>query len=160
MKESKNRWGTSLVKGSKLVVAAVGTIVLLMAAYHGFNTYIDYRIEKKISDLEFIEKISHTIRPSVVFDQKDSILADMGAMAYIDNIKVVVKKEDPIRIVVSPNAFLGVPPLLESLDGEFGIIVNKGKKYDWVYELKSVDTLLLQSSGKITNHRFRIEVIK
>jgi hypothetical protein len=123
MKESKNRWGTSLVKGSKLVVAGVGTIVLLMAAYHGFNTYIDYRIEKKISDLEFIKKISHTI-------------------------------------VVSPNAFLSVPPLLESLDGEFGIIVNKGKKYDWVYELKSVDTLLLQSSGKITNHRFRIEVIK
>lgn len=160
IKKLEDHWTSRLVGGSKWVVSAVITIALLMAASHGLNTYIDNRIEKKINDFKFLRKFAHAVRPSVVFDQKGSILADMGAMAYIDNIEVEIKDGDLVRVVVSPKVFLGIAPLLECLDGEFGIIVDKGKKYDWVYELKSIDTIFSESSGRITNYRFRIEVLK
>lgn len=160
MKKSNESLKSSLIRGSKLALGAVGVIVLLVTAYHGINIYIDYRIENKINDLKFISKLSRSIRPSVVFDQKDSILANTGAMEYIENIDVIAKDGEPKKIVLSTKVFLGVAPLLECLDGDFDIIVNRGKKYDWEYELISIDRLLLSSSGQITNHRFRIEIIR
>jgi hypothetical protein len=37
-----------------------------------------YKIENKISDEKLLKELSHSIRPSVVFDQNGRYLADMG----------------------------------------------------------------------------------
>ena len=151
---------SSLSKGAKLALGAVGAIAIIVAAYHAINNHIDDRIESKISDEKFLKELSHNIRPSVVFDQRNSVLADMGAMKYIESITVVVEDGEPKKIVLSPKVFLGVAPILVCLDGHFEIIKKQGKKYDWEYELKHVSRLLIESAGQITNHRFRIEIVR
>jgi len=156
MKKPNENWRSNLTKGVK----AVGVIILIIGAYHSLNIFIDLRIENKINDDKFLKELSHSIRPSVVFDQKNSVLADMGAMKYVESIDVVVEDGEPKKIVLSPKVFLGVAPILVCLDGHFNIIVNQGKKYDWEYELKHVDRILISQSGQIANHRFRIEIIR
>ena len=160
MTESDKRGDSPWAKGLKIVLSATGAIVVLVGAYHGYLFHIDYRIEKRLHDAEFLKEISYTLRPSVVFDQKNTILADMGAMQYIDEITVETEGREPTKIIVAPKVFLGIAPLLECLDGEFGITKSRGKKFVWVYELESSGSIRPVSSGRITNHRFRIEVLR
>jgi hypothetical protein len=145
------------VKSGYNTILAIGAILGVVAAV---TLYIDYRIENKITDDKFLKELSHSIRPTVVFDQNNSILANMGAMEYIEDINVVVEDGEPKKIVLSPKVFLGVAPILECLDGHFEIIKKQGEKYNWEYELKHVSRLLSESSGQITNHRFRIEIVR
>ena len=67
------------VTASEIMKALAG-IVLTFAALYGVYSYVDWRIEKKINSPEFIRKISSNIRPSVVFDSRESIEIDLGAM--------------------------------------------------------------------------------
>jgi hypothetical protein len=150
----------SIIKGVKAVIAGVITLAAIMGLYAKFNAYVDNRIDKKIQSEDFIKRVSQSIRPSVVFDQNSSILADAGAMAYIDCINVVLTSGKPTKIVVSPKVLLPVAPLLESLDGVFAIEVSKGKKYDWTYQLKGVTAILSAESGEIASFRFRIEIVR
>jgi hypothetical protein len=62
----------------KVIYAMVGVIVFLFSAYYGLNSYIDSRIDSKIHNADFLKKLARSVRPSLVFDEKGSILADMG----------------------------------------------------------------------------------
>ena len=142
-------------------ISFVGAIVVIVTAYHGINNHIDDRIENKINDEKFLKKLSRSIRPSMVFDQNGRYLADMGAEEYIESIYVVVGEyASQIKITLSSKVYLDIAPILVPLDGHFEINEVRGKKYDWEYELKHVDRVLLEPSVQITNHRFRIEIIR
>lgn len=140
------------------VMKALVGIVLTLAALYGIYSYVDWRIEKKINNPEFIRKISSNIRPSVIFDSKESIEIDLGAMQYIEKIKVVPSTDPrfPKKIIVSPKEYLAHAPFLNSLDRVgFDVQVERGKRYDWVYNLD-----VSQWPDKIDKSRFRLEVLK
>ena len=160
MTESDKRGKSPWVYGLKCLLGAVTAIVLLMGAYLAYLGHLDGRIEKKLHDAEFLKELSNTLRPSVVFDQKNSIIADMGAMQYIDEITVETEGGGPTKIIVAPKAFLGIAPLLECLDGEFNITKTQGKKFVWEYKLEHSSKMAPVSSTRIKNHRFRIEVLR
>ncbi len=85
----------------------------------------------------------------------------MGAMEFINNIKVQRKGKNQLEVTVTPKEFLGIAPILSSLDGEYEISEPKrGKKYDWSFNLRGVEHLVLEGSGIVKNERFRIEVLK
>ncbi|MCH8011277.1 MAG: hypothetical protein IIA61_04910 [Candidatus Marinimicrobia bacterium] len=133
-------------------------IVLTLAALYGVYSYIDWRIERKINNPEFIRKISSNIRPSVVFDSRQSIEIDLGAMQFIEKIEVIPSKDPrfPKKIVVSPKEYLAHAPFLTTLDEtEFAIMVERGQKFDWVYHLAISEYL-----GNIKKTRFRLEIVK
>lgn len=155
MKEPKGSW-ESFWSGAGIVVtvfAVIGGLLLL-------TKYIDYEIDIKVNDSAYIKKVSSTIRPSVIFDQKGSILADMGAMDYIDDIKINKRGELLLEIKVSPRKFLAMPPVLECLDGSYAVDTKRGNKFDWIYELKGVQHPVTDKSAIISNERFRLEVLR
>ena len=140
------------------IVKAFAGIVLTLAALYGVYSYVDWRIEKKINDPEFIRKISSNIRPSVVFDSRQSIEIDLGAMQFIEKIEVIPSKDPrfPKKIVVSPKKYLSHAPFLTTLDEtEFAIMVERGPKFDWVYHLDISKYL-----GNLKKTRFRLEIVK
>src|SRR4030042_3709282 len=132
----------------KVIYAVVGTIIFLFAAYHGLNSYIDLRIDSKIYNADFLKKLARSVRPSLVFDEKGSILADMGAVAFVTNISVSKGPKDSLKITVSPVEYLGMEPVLEALDDQYTIRAERGQKFDWVFHLAGIQTLVLQSSPK------------
>ena len=144
----------------KVIYAVVGTIIFLVAAYHGLNSYIDSRIDSKIHNADFLKKLARSVRPSLVFDEKGSILADMGAVPFVTNISVSKGPKDSLKITVSPVEYLGMEPVLEALDDQYTIRAERGQKFDWVFHLAGIQTLVLQSSPKRDRSRFRLEIIR
>lgn len=147
----------------KIAVVAIGTIVSLLLGIYALNNHIEDIVERKINNPEFVNKISEKVkRPIVIFDQNSSILVDNGAMKFIDSIEVVLNDQNkqPEKIIVSPNRHLNIAPVLESLDDDFVIESKRGDKFDWIYELRSINHLLLSSSAKPKElKRFRLEII-
>jgi hypothetical protein len=160
-KQAKDN-GSALSAGAilKVVYALVGAIVFLVAAYHGLNSYLEARIESKINNADFLKKLARSVRPSIVFDERGSIVADMGAVPFVNNISVSKTPKDGFKIVVSPVDYLGVEPVLEALDGNYTIRVERGQKFDWVFHLSGIQTLVLESSPKRDSQRFRLEIIR
>jgi len=141
----------------------VGAIITVLIGVYALNIYIENIVERKINDPEFANKISDKVkRPIVIFDQNCSILVNNGAMKFIDDIKVLSndKNNQPVKIIVSPNIHLSTSPVLESLDEDFVIESNRGNKFDWIYELGSINHMVLESSTKPKKlKRFRLEII-
>lgn len=141
----------------KAVIAAIASVLALFLSFVALQAYIDSRIQQQIEDPAFLQKLGGELRPSVIFDSNGSILADQGAMHYIEDINV--KRHDEIKfaaksITISPKSFLAQAPLLTSIDQNNYIITShRGKKYDWIY---STDLLAWSSD---TTSRFRLEII-
>jgi len=143
------------------IIAGFFGIVGIVLAWNALPVYIENIVEKKVSDPIIIDKIKSQVRPIVIFDRNESILADSGGMQYIDDIEIIEDENDEnrIEIIITPKVYLAIEPLLESLDSEFSINVKRGEKFQLIYELKRVKRLLLASSSKHKNNRFRLEII-
>jgi len=142
------------------LVGVAGTIGTIVAAIYGVIRFIDWRIERKIHEEPFLRKISASLRPLVIFDENSSILLDQGAMDVIGKIEVSRSTRGdklPAEIVIYPKRHLTHAPLLQTLENELiGIVVSRGKGYEWRYQLEyqmSNDYY----SGK---RRFRLEVLQ
>ena len=144
----------------KVVYVVVGAIVFLFVCYHGLNSYLDTRIETRINNADFLKKLARSVRPSLVFDEKGSIVADMGAVSFVDNISVAKGAKDTLEIVVSPLEYLGIEPVLESLDGLYTIHAERGQKFDWIFRLYGIQFIETEGSPQRDRQRFRLELIR
>lgn len=144
----------------KRISALIVSIAAIFGIYHGLNLYIDARILEKISNPSFLRELAMSVRPSVIFDENDSVVADSGAMTYISQIAVTKGEKDSLMIVVKPYRYIGTEPILEPLDGEYAITAARGKGYDWVFELKSMNMLTFGAPKERRAERFRLEIIQ
>ncbi len=152
---------SSLMEDFKAVGRFITPVIVFIGGIYVIINYVDMRIEDKINDPRFINKMTQNIRPSAVFDENDSILADMGAMQFINDIKVKKRGNDQIEITISPKAFLGIAPILSSIDSDYIVGVPKrGAKFDWVYRLNRAVQWVSGKAEIVGLHRFRIEVVK
>ena len=97
----KNSSAPSVGTILKVFFAVVSAVIVLVAAYHGLNYYIDVRIDSKINNADFLKKLGRSIRPSLIFDEKGSILADMGAVPFVTNIFVSKGSKDTLTLIES-----------------------------------------------------------
>ena len=159
----------------KAAYAVIAAAVLLFASYHGFNSYIDSRISAKTADPDFLKALAKKVRPSLIFNEKGSITADMGASSLIEQITVssetimVPSKHGgpgaprlEYKIIIPPREYLGVEPTLEALDFGYSIAVERGEKFNWVYRLYRISYLICAESPPKPDiyERFRLEIIK
>lgn len=158
LKENTGSLGTGAVL--RVVYALVAASVFLFTAYHGLNSYLDARVETRINNAEFLKKLARSVRPSLVFDEKGSIVADMGAVSFIDKISVTKNAKNNLEIVVSPLEYLGVEPVLEALDGSYTTTAERGQKFDWVFHVHGVHFFVDGSGPKRDRERFRLEIIR
>lgn len=156
---------TSSILGVKTiflgVLSVVCTITVLFAAYHGLNGYIDERIETRITDPTFLKKLGRSVRPSLVFDEQGSIVADMGAVSLVDRISVTKDSKNSLKIIVSPFAYFGIEPVLEALDDEYRIHAEQGLKFDWIFHLYEIPIVTMERGAlERDRKRFRLEFIR
>jgi len=140
------------------ILKAFVSIVGIFIALYGIYSYIDWRIDHKINNPEFIRKIALNVRPAVIFNSQESIEIDMGAMQFIENIKVIPSNDPrfPKEIIISPKEYLAHAPSLSTLDEvEFSIKVERGKKFDWLYHLH-----LEKYFSETKMSRFRLELVR
>jgi hypothetical protein len=146
----------------KEIAKAIAWVIAFVLAWVGLNKWVEEIIEKKISSPAIIEKVKSQVRPIVIFDENESVLVDSGGMQYIEDIKIVHDDKKRLEeIIIIPKVHLPIAPILEPLDEEFAITSKRGRKFQWIYEMGSIDRLLLTSSAEHRDiNRFRIEIIK
>lgn len=151
--ENPKRHGINFIKWSfGLGVAAIVVIASLAA--------VDYYIEKKvndaISDEELIKKISSRVRPSMIFDQNGSILADMGAWQFISDLNVSENTQGFVDKITISMKNPGASPILTSLDKTVDYFIRsvKGKKLNVTYELEVLSHTKPKASKSLFNLEF------
>ncbi len=88
-------WG--LVLNNVGTIFAVGlTVAAIVGVIFGVKAYVERLVDKRLDSPETIDRLSKLIRPTVIFDNKGTILADLGAMEYIESIGVSGNEEQPL----------------------------------------------------------------
>lgn len=142
------------------IVIALFAIVGFVGVLLGINTYLDRKIESRVSDPEFIRTIAAQVRPAVIFDSNGSILADLGAMQYFDEILVNLPlvHGKPGAIVLKPKILLTFPPEITGMGGaQIYPAARRGAGLTWRYE---IDDVILMKGEVPKPYQFRLEVIK
>lgn len=138
------------------VIAGAGALI---GTIYGFTAFIDSRIERVVTTDAFLSKVASRVRPSCIFNQKGSILADMGAMAVIENISLTnYSGALPTIIIVTPNRYLANAPILSTID-PFTLTVTeeRGNKYEWIYQVAYVASTMKENA--LDTIRFRLEIV-
>jgi hypothetical protein len=146
----------------KSVGAMIGIITVLIGSIVGFNSYLDSRIEKRLTDPVFVKHLNSKLRPTVIFNEHGTILSDSGGMEHIREITVIRSEKDKNDFIVTirPTRFLAVEPLMEPLDSQFVVTARQGQGFDWVFTLDAINTYALESSATLSHpERFRLEMV-
>ncbi len=155
--------GESKKIGAKAIFKGFAWIIGFIVAFYVLNAYIDNKIDKKINNPSYIKKVASHVRPFIIFDENESILADSGGMEYIEDIKVEAKADrfEPIKIIITPKSHLAYPPLLEVISPyEVSIDTKRGIHHRWIYEVSVEGRLGPDTTREIDPIRFKLEIIK
>lgn len=139
------------------ILEVAGWVIGLVASIYAFVKFIDYRVETVIHDAAFLKELSASLRPYAIFDEKETILVDRGAMAFIEAIEVRMDaaNELPTKIILHPKVHLDQAPILIALDTDMSTIKeSRGKKFDWIYEIEYL------GYNDREQRKFSVEVIK
>lgn len=145
------------------IIAVLFTIVAMVSTIYGMLAFIDSRIDKVTKDEAFLRRVVSALRPTIIFDQKGTVLYDSGALELINDIRTKPMPKDslfaglPRKIIISPKKFLSQAPILTPIDSVSAVITcNRSGKLDWEYNL---DYASFAQSGPGQIFRFRLEVL-
>ena len=135
----------------QLIIAGIGII----GGIYGFTKYIDSRITKKLGDSEFVRGIAQLLRPYAIFNEKNAIIVDRGAMSFIENIKISKNKNNlPDKIILKLKSHQATAPILISLDNDMCTIKEeRGEKFEWVYNIQ------YEGWNPKDERRFNVEIV-
>jgi hypothetical protein len=141
--------------------AVFGVVAALVAAYAGVNSYIDSRVEARLQDPRFLGDLSRAVRPVVVFDDQERILGDSGGRALLKSLRASrAAAGKPLVITIEPKEFLGVEPILESLDHNAVIRSERGKGLSWIFTVTEMSYVVVEDSPPAGPSRFRLEILR
>lgn len=87
----------SFFRDYKTTLGFTLTLIGLVIAYITFDNYINAQIDGKITNKEYIQKLSKTLRPFLIFDNNGLVSYDHGASKFIDSINVQYFPYDTIK---------------------------------------------------------------
>lgn len=153
--------GGPIVITPQTVLKVLGVAGALIGTVYGFNSFLDTKIEAKMSDPVFLMELARSQRPSMVFDENGTVLSDFGAMRLLRDFDVALTEDKKAWLVkLTPLEFLGVEPLVESLDNDAVIKARRGKGLEWLIEIHPLSSLLLAESPEPGPLRFRLEILR
>ena len=118
-KEWRAREGESASKPTvnaavTFLAKCLGVIAVLVGFIWAGITFINNRVDNRIQDDEFIEKLAARIRPSFAVNSEGAVVADVGGLSYLKGLPAIESDgvQLPHRIVLEPIENLDVLPLL------------------------------------------------
>lgn len=134
------RWTAKLKHHWQGLVFIASLLACLAGGIIGVFAWVDSRVEKMLSDSAFLAKIGNRLRPDLLIDSAGTILADRGAMDYLDDLQAVPDSEFPTvvgQLTITPKKFMALPPLITSVDGAYlEVISTRGKGLRWTFSIR------------------------
>ena len=144
-------------------LAFVVVVFTLAGIYFGA---VEWRVRSIVNDPGFISEVAHRVRPAMVFDSEGRVLADTGALAFLENVPEVESAPKGetryhTKITVRPKGFLPSEPIIESLDlGDVSITAKRTRGTAW--EILVADRVQLlavdDQPRQLSPVRYRLEI--
>jgi len=113
----------------------IGFIAAIVGIFFTVDGYIDTKIERKITDTTYINKLAKQLRPFLIFDENGVVQYDHGAENKIKYINVDLEKKS---IVIETSEYMQLAPFIfavgaETYSFESERIGTKKWKYTMLY---------------------------
>ena len=146
----------------KNTITVISGILIVIGFFIGADNYISNKIEKKITDESYINKLARVLRPFVIFDKKGVIQYDHGGERYIEKIEVQKKKDGDFEsIIITTKEFLQNPPILIYIGYDnYAYNSERIDTYKWKFKLSSLDMLVLSGNSEKIDPIFMVEITK
>ena len=150
---------------TKQVADFVGPTAFIIGVVFAIIAWIDFDISRRLTDETTLRKIAAYSRPSLIFNGKESIIADMGAVQYlhpkdasVKDIRITsrINGRIPHHIHIGFTRSLSVAPILTSLYDVSQITAGHGRGLDWEFEL---DWNPLPNGTNEADLLFRLEIV-
>ena len=121
------------IKENTYVFKLVGFIATVVGLFIAADSYLDSKIEKKITDTAYIKKLSNQLRPFLIFNDQGVVTFDHGAYEKIKNIYVDLKNKN---IIVETTEFLQNAPFIIAVGADsYSFEVERVSSKKWCYEM-------------------------
>lgn len=141
------------------LIYLLSSIFILIGLIYGFIRFVEFIAKKEVHKPDTIKKLTELISPILLFDSKEVILSDHGAMDYIKNFSIELDKSNnhtPTKIIFNFKKHIQIPPLIESIDMfRFQITTEKSKLNTWIFNLSPIETC-----DEIDSYKFKLEILK
>ena len=144
-------------------------IVGLIVTFYALDSLIERKIKKSITDPTYTKEIASQVRPFALFNANGTILIDMGAMQYLNDLRVIPSDDSriPKKILLSPKRYMAHAPMITGID-QPGTVARPKRLagLDWEYTFDLSYVIERETSpdvdikSKREQDRYRIEIIK
>ncbi len=114
------------------IIKLVGLILSVVVGYTTFDSYISNQIEKQITSASYLERLSKSLRPFLIFNGDGKIVYDHGVAEMVKGINVDSKEE---VINVEFTKYVQNPPLIIVIGANVSTYKSeRGGNFSWVFK--------------------------
>ncbi len=150
----------------KNIINFIILIVTLVTFKILSEDYINNRIEKRITDDKYIEKLSTSLRPFLIFNNNGIVTYDHGGLKYIKDIKLSKNKGGYLeKIVITTNdIFLNNAPILNCIGSDnYSFESSRPGNYSWEYKIGGYEAMMAltdSSPSQIYDNIWILDILK
>lgn len=141
-----------------------GVITTIVLGFFAFDTYLESKIEDKITDDSYISEIAKTLRPFLIFDNNGIVKYDHGAEKFIDSIKIEYLEGEWVdKIIIYCNTYFQEAPLLNIIGVyHYSYESIRIKNRVWLYDMRPIQFLSSQfgSDKETRDNIFTLEILR
>jgi hypothetical protein len=128
MKKAAKLW-----KPIKSLAAVLGVLAVIGGAIYGVPAWVHKEAQNAVLNEKFLGTLAARIRPTCVFDSRGAIEADLGAMEYLEDIRVTPAPQVyGFEVVVKANRHLAYAPLVTGISADlFPQSATRGRLHEW-----------------------------
>ncbi|MDO9264171.1 MAG: hypothetical protein Q7U02_09405 [Desulfosalsimonadaceae bacterium] len=134
------------IKENTYVLKLVGFLVTVIGLFITADSYLDSKIERKITDTAYIRELSNQLRPFLLFDEQGIVTFDHGADKKIKDIDVDLKNKN---IVIETSEFFQNAPFLIAVGADtYSFEAERIGSKKWRYKMLYHELLSLGGGSK------------
>ncbi len=134
------------LKENSSIIKLVGFVATVIGLFVMVDGYIDSKIERKITDTEYISKLAKQLRPFLIFDENGTVIYDHGADGKIKNITVDLSQKN---IEIETTEFLQLAPFISAVGYEtYSFKSERTGNKKWKYTMLYREPMETESGSK------------
>ncbi|MGD8843004.1 MAG: hypothetical protein PVJ83_05955 [Gammaproteobacteria bacterium] len=155
-----------------IIVTAVVTFAVTVAiAIYGVRRFIERTVAEHLKRPDTIKQLASTLNPTLIIDHKGTVLYDRGGWILLDDLHVILEKQDPAhpnqhrhpeQIIIVPKEPMANEPLVSVIDRwEKRPVAHRGEGVRWIIDFESDgSSYMAWGNDNAKPPRFKLEFIQ
>ena len=134
------------------ILRTFGEAIVFLSVVVGIIIYVENIVDRKINDPDYMQRLAGKVRPFLIANSEGIIEYNLGALEFIDSLKV-----EKLEITIYFNTFQQNAPLFEPLSKHQSFLsykAERGKNKIWII------TIAETGVDYFDKYKFRLEILR